>query len=65
VLDALGRAAADRRAGDRRQVLRLFFSGGPHDTVAGPLGVLASGEASPARFTAFRLAGGRREYLRP
>jgi ABC-type branched-subunit amino acid transport system substrate-binding protein len=64
VLDALREAATDRRAGDRRQVLRAFFSGRARDTVAGPLRVLGSGEVASARFTAFRLAGGRREYLR-
>jgi hypothetical protein len=44
-------------------VLREYFSGGVQDTVAGPLGVLASGAAASPRFTAFRLAAGRRGYL--
>jgi ABC-type branched-subunit amino acid transport system substrate-binding protein len=65
VLGALERAAADDQAGQRRRVLREYFSGGPSDTVAGPLRVLGSGEVAAPRFTAFRLAGGRREYLSP
>lgn len=65
VLGALTRAAADNQAGRRRRVLREYFSGVARDTVAGPLRVLGSGEVAPARFSAFRLAGGRREYLRP
>ncbi|MEO8689922.1 MAG: hypothetical protein ABI611_17130 [Solirubrobacteraceae bacterium] len=65
VLDALSRAAADHQAGRRRRVLREYFSGAVRDTVAGPLRVLGSGEVAPARFSAFRVAGGRREYLRP
>lgn len=63
VLAALDRAAADKRAGERRAVLRAYFSGGARDTVVGPLSVLGSGAVSPARFSAFRLSGGRREYL--
>ena len=43
VLDALDRAAADDEAGQRRRVLREYFSGGPRETVAGPLGVLRVG----------------------
>ncbi len=54
VLDALGRAAADERAGQRRRVLREYFSGGARDTVAGPLQVLPSGALASPRFTAFR-----------
>jgi hypothetical protein len=63
VLGALNRAAADEQAGRRRRVLREYFSGGVTDTVAGPLGVLASGAAASPRFTAFRLTNGQRGYL--
>jgi hypothetical protein len=63
VLGALDRAAADDEAGQRRRVLREYFSGGAPATVAGPLGVAASGAAAAPRFTAFRLSGGRRRYL--
>ena len=63
VLAALDRAAADDEAGQRRRVLREFFSGGTPDTVVGPLGVLASGAVASPRFTAFRLTGGHRGYL--
>jgi ABC-type branched-subunit amino acid transport system substrate-binding protein len=63
VLGVLDRAADDDEAGRRRRVLREYFSGGVQDTVAGPLGVLASGVAASPRFTAFRLAAGRRGYL--
>jgi len=52
VLDALRRAAGDDQAGRRRRVQREFFSG-PHDTVAGPLRVLGSGEVAAPRFRAF------------
>lgn len=65
VLDALRTAASDGRAGERRTVLRAYFAGGPYATVAGALGVTASGDARDPRFTAFRLEGGRRAYLRP
>jgi branched-chain amino acid transport system substrate-binding protein len=58
VLAALRRTAADKRAGERRAVLRAYFSPGARETVIGPLSVLA-----PASFTAFRLSGGRRAYL--
>jgi len=54
VLDALAQAARENRAGERRRVLQLFFSGRPRETVAGPLAVLGSGEVSPARFSATR-----------
>jgi ABC-type branched-subunit amino acid transport system substrate-binding protein len=63
VLGALNRAAADDQAGRRRRVLREYFSDGVTDTVAGPLGVLASGAAASPRFTAFRLTDGHRGYL--
>ena len=46
-------------------LLRLFFSGRPRETVVGSLTVLGSGEVSPARFSAFRVSGGRREYVSP
>jgi len=65
VLAALSRAAADDRAGQRRQVLRAYFSPGPRETVLGPLSVRGAGEISPARFSAYRLSGGSREYLSP
>jgi ABC-type branched-subunit amino acid transport system substrate-binding protein len=65
VLDALAQAADEKRAGERRRVLALFFSGRPRETVVGPLTVLGSGEVSPARFSAFRVSGGRREYVSP
>jgi ABC-type branched-subunit amino acid transport system substrate-binding protein len=64
VLAALDRAAADDRAGQRRRVLREYFSGGAPDTVAGPLPVLGSGAAAQPRFTTFRLPNGRRGYLK-
>jgi ABC-type branched-subunit amino acid transport system substrate-binding protein len=60
VLAALDRAAADDRAGERRQVLREFFRGGAAETVAGPLRVLPTGAAAQPRFSAFRLAKGDR-----
>jgi ABC-type branched-subunit amino acid transport system substrate-binding protein len=60
VLAALGRAAADDRAGERRRVLREYFSAGPRDTVAGPLRVLPSGAVAQPRFTATRLPNGDR-----
>ena len=63
VLAALAQAADEKRAGERRRVLQLFFSGRPRETVVGPLTVLGSGEVSPARFSAFRVSGGRRQYL--
>jgi ABC-type branched-subunit amino acid transport system substrate-binding protein len=63
VLAALAQAADEKRAGERRRVLQLFFSGRPRETVVGQLTVLGSGEVSPARFSAFRVAGGRRQYL--
>jgi ABC-type branched-subunit amino acid transport system substrate-binding protein len=63
VLDALAEAAAENRAGERRRVIERYFSGRPRKTVAGALTVLASGEVSPARFSAFRVPGGRRDYL--
>ena len=56
VLAALDRAAADDRAGERRRVLREYFSAGAADTVAGPLSVLPSGAAAQPRFTTSRLA---------
>ena len=59
VLAALAQAADENRAGERRRVLQLFFSGRPRDTVAGPLTVLGSGEVSPRAFSAFRVAGAR------
>jgi ABC-type branched-subunit amino acid transport system substrate-binding protein len=65
VLAALAQAADEKRAGERRRVLQLFFSGRPRETVAGPVTVLGSGEVSPARFSAFRVSGGRREYVSP
>ncbi len=63
VLAALAEAAGEKRAGERRRVLQLFFSGRPRETVVGPVTVLGPGEVSPASFSAFRVAGGRREYL--
>ena len=63
VLDALNAAAADDAAGQRRRVLREYFSGGPRETVAGPLDVGGSGAVETPRFTAFRLTGGDRGYL--
>jgi ABC-type branched-subunit amino acid transport system substrate-binding protein len=65
VLAALAEAAGEKRAGERRRVIQLFFSGRPRETVVGPLTVLGSGEVSPVRFSAFRIAGsfGRRDYL--
>jgi branched-chain amino acid transport system substrate-binding protein len=63
VLGALTRAAVDEQAGWRRRVLREFFAPRARETVAGPLRVLGSGQVASPRFTAFRLAGGRREYL--
>ena len=42
------RAAADDAAGQRRRVLREYFSGGPRETVVGPLGVLALGRGRDA-----------------
>ncbi|MEA2132437.1 MAG: branched-chain amino acid transport system substrate-binding protein [Solirubrobacteraceae bacterium] len=65
VLASLAQAADEKRAGERRRVIQLFFSGRPRETVVGPLTELRSGEVSPARFSAFRLAGssGRRDYL--
>jgi hypothetical protein len=63
VLDAL--RAAGNRAGERRTVVRAYFSPGARQTVAGPIALDRAGEASPARFTAFRLDGGRRVYERP
>ena len=55
VLAALDRAAADDRAGERRRVLREYFSAGAADTVAGPLSVLPSGAVAQPRFTTSRL----------
>ena len=63
VLDALDAAAADDAAGQRRRVLREYFSGGPRETVAGTADVLGSGAVATPRFTAFRLTGGDRGYL--
>jgi ABC-type branched-subunit amino acid transport system substrate-binding protein len=65
VLAGLRTAAGDNRAGERRTVLRAYFAPGAKDTIAGPISLNGAGEASPARFTAFRLEGGRRVYLRP
>ncbi len=57
------RAAADDAAGQRRRVLREYFSAGSRETVVGPLGVLRLGGVASPRFTAFRLTGGDRGYL--
>ena len=64
VLAALARAAQDGEAGERQRVLDAFFAGaGAVDTALGPLTVEPTGEVTPARFSTYRLAGGRRVYL--
>jgi len=63
VLAALTRAAQDDEAGERQRVLDAYFAAGAVDTALGPLTVEPTGEVSPARFSTYRLAGGRRVYL--
>ncbi|HYH88711.1 MAG TPA: hypothetical protein VEX67_05735 [Solirubrobacteraceae bacterium] len=63
VLAALTRAAQDDEAGERQRVLDAFFAAGALDTALGPLTVEPTGEVSPARFSTYRLSGGRRVYL--
>jgi branched-chain amino acid transport system substrate-binding protein len=61
VLDAIARAGA--HAGTRQAVIDAFFARAPLDTVIGPLAFSPSGALENARFSAYRLRGGRREYL--
>jgi branched-chain amino acid transport system substrate-binding protein len=60
VLDAIARAG--RRAGSRQAVIDAFFRRRALATVLGPVRFRASGALATARFTAYRLRGGRRVY---
>jgi branched-chain amino acid transport system substrate-binding protein len=63
VLDALH--AAGDRADVRQAVIDAYFRSGPRrDGLLGDTRVARDGSAEPARFTAFRLRGGRADYLR-
>jgi ABC-type branched-subunit amino acid transport system substrate-binding protein len=62
VLAALTRAAENDEAGARQRVIDAFFAEGVHDTAIGRLRVEPSGVVEPARFSTYRLVGGRRVY---
>ena len=51
VLAALARAARDGQAGERQKVLDAYFAGGAQDTAIGRIGLQATGEVTPARFS--------------
>jgi ABC-type branched-subunit amino acid transport system substrate-binding protein len=58
-------AAAGDRAGTRQAVIDGYFDAAEHrGTVLGDYDVSPRGQISPARFVAFRMRGGRAEYLR-
>ena len=57
-------AAAGDRAGRRQLVIDAYFDAGERrDTVLGSYALGPRGQIAPARFTAFRVRGGRAEYL--
>ena len=60
VLDAIARAGS--RAGSRQAVIDAFFRRPALATVLGPVRFRPSGAIATARFTAYRLRGGRRVY---
>jgi branched-chain amino acid transport system substrate-binding protein len=62
VLAALTRAADNHEAGTRQRVIDAFFADGEQATAIGRLRVQPSGVVAPARFSTYRLAGGRRIY---
>jgi ABC-type branched-subunit amino acid transport system substrate-binding protein len=62
VLAAIGRAG--ERAGSRQAVLEAYLDGTPRTgTLLGDYTIAADGRVDPARWTAFRLTRGGREYL--
>jgi ABC-type branched-subunit amino acid transport system substrate-binding protein len=62
VLAAIVRAG--ERAGTRQAVIDAYFAAAERTgTVLGDYRIAARGQISPARFTAFRVRGGRAEYL--
>jgi ABC-type branched-subunit amino acid transport system substrate-binding protein len=65
VIAALEVAAGDDEAGERQRVIEAYFAAGERDTTIGRLAITPTGEVTPPRFTAYRLVGGRRVYLRP
>jgi branched-chain amino acid transport system substrate-binding protein len=62
VLDAITRAGP--RAGSRQAVIDAFFRRPALATVLGPVRFRPSGAIATARFSAYRLRGGRRVYRR-
>jgi len=63
VLAAIARAGDG--AGSRQAVIDAYLDPAPRrSTLLGDYAIGADGRVEPARFTAFRLTGGRREYLR-
>ncbi len=58
-------ASAGERAGSRQAVIDAYFAAAERrGTVLGDYTLGPRGQVTPARFEAFRLRGGRAEYLR-